>query len=201
MMKSDYARRVIEIARKTGVLRPRDLEHNNIPRQYLNILFHQGYFQRIARGLYEFIDRNPTDNATLVEVSKKVPKCVICLLTALRFHGLTTQSPHAVWIAIDRKTRSPNEPNLPIRVMRFSGKSLTAGIIRKQIEGVKVKVYNPAKTVADCFKYRNKVGKDVAIEALRDCLQQKLCTADELWKYAKICRVANVMKPYLEAMI
>jgi predicted transcriptional regulator of viral defense system len=109
--------------------------------------------------------------------------------------------PHEVWLAIHYKARHPKEPQLPMRIVRFSGAALEAGVEERQIEGVKVKVYNPAKTVADCFKYRNKIGLDIAMEALRDCRSQRKCTNDELWQYAKVCRVAKVMKPYLEAIL
>ena len=135
------------------------------------------------------------------EVCKRVPNGVVCLMSALQFHGLTTQSPHEIWLAIDHKARHPKEPMLPMRIVRFSGQALTNGIEKHTVEGVKVKVFSPAKTVADCFKYRNKIGLDVAIESLRDCMRSRRCTMDELWEYAKICRVANVMKPYLESLV
>jgi len=130
-----------------------------------------------------------------------MPSGIICLLSALRFHGLTTQSPYEIWMAIGHKARSPKKPGIPIRITRYSGKSLTSGVEQHKIEGVSIRVYNPAKTVADCFKFRNKIGLDVALEALRDCYRSRKCTMDELWKYAKICRVANIMKPYLESLV
>jgi len=123
------------------------------------------------------------------------------LLSALRFHELTTQAPFEVWMAIDGKARAPKEEIIPLRIVRFSGKALTAGVESHSIDGVKIKVYNPAKTVADCFKYRNKIGLDVAVEALRDCWRKKSATADQLWHFAKVCRVANVMRPYLESVV
>ena len=126
---------------------------------------------------------------------------MVCLLSALRFHNLTTQIPHQVWFAIHYKARLPKEPRLPIKIVRFSGPALETCIENHSIEGVPVKVYNPAKTVADCFKYRNKIGLDVALEALRECRRQRKCTNDQLWQYAKVCRVAKVMKPYLEATL
>ena len=129
-----------------------------------------------------------------------VPKGVICLLSALRFHDLTTQAPHEIWIAIDRKTRLPVNKALPIRFVRFSGPALIEGVESHIIDGIPVAIYQPAKTVADCFKYRNKIGLDVALEALKDCLRNRRCQADTLWRFAKICRVSNVMRPYLEAM-
>ncbi len=122
---------------------------------------------------------------------------MVCLLSALRFHDLTTQAPHEVWMAIDVKARRPKEEILPLRIVRFSGEALTAGVGEHEVEGVGVKVYGPAKTVADCFKYRNKVGVDVAVEALRDCWRSRKATMDELWAAARICRMGNVMRPYL----
>jgi predicted transcriptional regulator of viral defense system len=124
---------------------------------------------------------------------------VICLLSALQFHDLTTQAPFEVWMAIDVRARRPRGKAPPLRIVRFSGKALTAGVETHRIEGVRVRVYGPAKTVADCFKYRNKIGLDVALEALRDYRRAHPGGLDELWKFAQICRVANVMRPYLEA--
>lgn len=201
MMNSRLEKRTLDIALKHGILRPKDLDKYGIPRKYLNILFHKGKLERIARGLYVSPEVEPTENRTLVEVIKRVPNGVICLLSALLFHDLTTQVPHEVWIAIDRKQRLPKKSGLPMRIFRFSGDALRKGIEKHIIEGVVIKVYNPAKTVADCFKYRNKIGLDVAIEALRDCKRGKKATNDQLWQYAKICRVMNIVRPYLEAII
>jgi predicted transcriptional regulator of viral defense system len=130
-----------------------------------------------------------------------VPHGTVCLLSALRFHELTTQAPFEVWLAINGKARTPQEDILPLRIVYMSGQALSAGVEEHQIEGVPVRVYNPAKTVADCFKYRNKIGLDVALEALRDCWRKRRSTADELWHYAKICRVSNVMRPYLASLV
>ena len=140
-------------------------------------------------------------NFTLAQVAKRVPHCVICLLSALRFHGLGTQNPSEVWIAIDRTAARPRVSHLRLQIVKFSGAAFTSGIETHKIEGIDVRVYNPAKTVADCFKYRNKIGLEIAIEALRDCRRSRKCTIEDLWKYAKVCRVANVMRPYLEAIV
>lgn len=191
---------VLELVRHSGVLRPRDLARWKIPRQYLHLLRTQGLINRVGRGLYIAVDADLTERHSFAEASKRVPHGTICLLSALRFHGLTTQAPFEVWIAIGPKARSPKPDTLHLRVVRFSGKALTSGIEQPSVEGVTVRVYNPAKTVADCFKYRNKIGLDVALEALRDCWRQRRATMDELWEYAKVCRVANVMRPYLEAI-
>jgi predicted transcriptional regulator of viral defense system len=125
---------------------------------------------------------------------------VVCLLSALRFHNLTTQAPHEIWLALDRKARRPAVDYLPLRVVRFSGAALDECQEQHLIEGVRVRIYNIAKTVADCFKYRNKIGLDVALEALREAWRNKSCTMSELTHYARICRVSNVMKPYLESL-
>jgi len=137
----------------------------------------------------------------LAAASARVPHGVVCLLSALRFHEMTTQNPAELWLAIDRKARVPAARDLPLRIVRFSGKARLKGIEEHDIDGVKVPIYNPAKTVADCFKYRRKIGMDVALEALRDCWRSKRCTIEDLWRYAAICRVTNVMRPYLEAVV
>jgi len=199
-MSKSNTDKILEIADQAGILRPRDLERYKIPRQYLYRLTNRGLLQRVGRGLYSLPDISPTEHRSLVEASKRVPNAVVCLLSALSFHDLTTQAPSEVWLAIDVKARRPKVDWPPLRFARFSEASRNAGIEEHSIEGVSVRVYNPAKTVADCFKYRNKIGLDVAIEALRDCRRQRKCTNDELWHHAKICRVANVMKPYLEAI-
>ena len=193
--------KIIRIVRRSGVIRPKDMDAHDIPRKYIHLLHHEGILNRVGRGLYVLEDARPSENRTIAEVCKRVPTGVVCLLSALQFHRLTTQVPHEIWLAINHKARCPKEPMLPIRIVRFSGQALTAGVEQHTVEGVTVKVFGPAKTVADCFKYRNKIGLDVAIEALRDCMQSRRCTMDELWKYARICRVANVMKPYLESLV
>jgi predicted transcriptional regulator of viral defense system len=129
-----------------------------------------------------------------------VPHGIICLLSALRFHEVGTQNPHEVSMAIDPKARRPRVGYPPLRIVRFSGDALSRGVKQHRIEAVAVKIYCPAKTVADCFKYRNKIGLDVALEALRDCLQSRKCTREQLWEHAKVCRVTEVMRPYLEAV-
>lgn len=192
--------KVLELVREAGVLRPRDLDPYNIPRTYLSRLCTAGKLQRIARGLYVLPDSGVTEHHSLAEACKRVPKGVVCLLSALRFHELTTQAPFKVWLAIGEKAWRPRMEYPPLRIVRFSRATLNAGVEKHQIEGVTVHVYCPAKTVADCFKYRNKIGLDVAIEALRECWRSRRCTMDDLWHYADICRVRNVMRPYLEAL-
>jgi len=142
-----------------------------------------------------------TEHHHLVEAALRVSRGVVCLLSALRFHNLTTQSPFKVWMAIDRKAHLPAAGGLPLRFVRFSGAALSVGVEEHILEGVTVKIYAPAKTVADCFKYRHKIGLDVALEALRDLLRRDRASLNEIWRYARICRVANVMRPYLEALV
>lgn len=200
-MKPAVSEKIIKMAKKTGVLRARDLETHGISRKYLSLLCNQGILKRVGRGLYIYAEAEISANIGLAQAAKWVPHGVVCLLSALQFHNIGTQSPFEVWLAIDRKAWRPQIDYPPIRIIRFSGKALTEGIKEHQIEGVLVKIYSPAKTVADCFKYRNKIGLDVAIEALRDCRVNKKCTNAQLWEYAKVCRVAKVMKPYLEAIV
>ena len=196
----DRTQQILEIVAEEGILRPRDLDAHGIPRIYLSRLCEHGLLDRVGRGLYVLPDADVSEHHTLAEAGKRVPHGVVCLLSALRFHGLTTQSPSEVWLAIGNKAWRPQVDYPPLRFVRFSERTLEAGVEEHSIEGVLVRIYNPAKTVADYFKYRNKIGLDVALEALRDCRRQRRCTNDDLWHYAKICRVANVMRPYMEAI-
>lgn len=191
--------KVMSLLKSRGIIRPRDLDMFNIPREVLRRLCQRGMVQRVGHGLYRLPIASVSEHYTLAEVCASVPAGVVCLLSALRFHGLTTQAPHEVWIAVDSKGYVPKMV-LPVRFVRFSGVAMTKGVVVHKVEGVKVKVYCPAKTVADCFKYRNKIGLDVALEALRESQRAGICSIDELWKYAKICRVGVVMRPYMEAM-
>ena len=174
--------KVLTLARRMGVLRIRDLTPHGIHPEYVRRLCKRGVLVRTGRGLYVPADASVTSHHTLAEACKRVPKGVVCLLSALMFHGLTTQSPSEVWLAIEGKARKPKADRLKLRVMRFSGEALTTDVQVRRIEGVPVRVYSPAKTVVDCFKYRHKLGLDVAIEALRDCRRQHKCTNDELWR-------------------
>jgi predicted transcriptional regulator of viral defense system len=201
MPKHSKTEQVLALARKRGMLRARDLKALGIPGTYLHRLVQHGRLERLARGLYRLPGHEITAQHGLAQVCAKIPHGVVCLLSALQFHELTTQWPPEVWIAIDRKGAKPTVNGLPVRVVRFSGAALRAGVEERQIEGVTVRVTNPAKTVADCFKYRNKLGQDVALEALRDCWRKRKATVDELWQYAKVCRVAKVMRPYMESLV
>jgi predicted transcriptional regulator of viral defense system len=189
------------LARRKGLLRVRDLAAHGLHPENLRGLCGRGLLVRASRGLYVPADLPPTENRTLAEACKRVPRGVVCLLSALRFRDLTTQMPSEVWLALDRRAWRPWEKDIPLRIVRFSGAALTTGVEEHEVEGVHVKVSSPAKTVADCFKYRHKIGPDVALEALRDCLRQRKASVDELWQAARVCRVANVMRPYLEALV
>jgi predicted transcriptional regulator of viral defense system len=191
---------ILEIAHDVGVIRAKDAEAKGIHRDYLKRLEQQGLLIRSARGIYTSTLAEITKSHSLLEAVKRVPHGVICLLSALSFYELTTQAPFEVWLAIPQKARAPKEDILPLRIVYMSGKALESGIEEYEIEGVRVPVYSPAKTVVDCFKFRNKIGLDVALEALRECLKERRCTIDEIWHYAKICRMQNVMRPYLESL-
>ena len=191
---------LLDYVREKGLVRPRDVEAIGIPRKYLSRLVDRGLIERVGRGQYMAADAEWTQHHTLAQAAARVPRGVLCLLTALRFHELTTELPREVWMAVDPRAGQPHDSQLALRIVRFSGAALTAGVEEHVLEGVPVRVYSPAKTVVDCFKFRHKIGVDVAIEALRDCRRTRACTDDELWEYGKICRMTNVMRPYLEAV-
>ena len=183
-----------------GIVRSRDVEAIGFPRQYLVRLHRQGKLNRPARGIYTLPDSDVTEHHSYAEITKRVPQATVCLLSALVFHEITTQSPASVWIALSKGARTPAVVSPSLRIVRLSGPSLTEGIDKHQVEGVAVRVYSAAKTVADCFKFRNKIGLDIAIEALKDCLHQKKASVNEIYRYAKVCRVSNVIRPYIEAL-
>jgi len=194
------AERLIDLVRNQGLIRPRDLAPLGIPRVSLTRAVRRGQLERIGRGLYGLPGRPVSAHGVLAEVASRVPKGVVCLLSALRFHGVTTQAPFEVWLAIENKAIAPKLDYPPLRIVRFSGAALTEGVEVHVVDGVMVRVTGVAKTVADCFKYRNKIGLDVALEALREAWREKSMTSEDLWRYAKVCRVANVMRPYLESL-
>jgi predicted transcriptional regulator of viral defense system len=192
--------RIVELAKAAGVLRPRDLDVHGIARQYLRLAEQQGLVVRSGRGLYTPADAAITEFHTFARAAKRAPRGVVCLLSALRFHDLGTQSPFEVWMAIGEKDRRPRSDVPRIHVVRFSRQSLEFGQKTHYVEGVPIRIFSVAKTVADCFKYRNKIGLDVALEALRETIRNRKSTTVDLWQAAKVCRVANVMKPYMEAL-
>ena len=199
-MATTKVEQVVDFVRQRGVVRSRDIERIGVSREYLRRLTMNGVVVRIGRGLYTLPNAEPSAHRSLVEAARLVPHGVVCLLSALQFHQLTTQLPREVWLAVDRRAWKPVSGGSPLRIVKFSGDALTEGVEQHRIEGTVVPIYCPAKTVADCFKYRNKIGLDVALEALRDCWRERRCSMDDLWRYAKVCRVANVMRPYLESL-
>ena len=192
--------RTMQYVRRKGIVRPRDLEALGIPREYLLRLHRQGKLSRSGRGIYTLPDAAVTERHSYAEVAKRVPEAILCLLSALAFHELTTQSPAEVWIALGKGARKPAILSPSLRVVRLTEPSLSEGVEEHTVEGVPVRVYSAAKTVADCFKFRNKIGLYVAIEALKDSLRQKKATINDIYRYAKICRVSNVIRPYMEAL-
>ncbi len=191
---------VLELAGKEGLLRSRDLAEAGIPRVTLTRLERAGKLERVGRGLYALPGNAATEHRALAEACKRVPRGVVCLLSALQFHGLTTQQPFEVWLAIRSKDRKPRIEYPPLRIVRFGERALVEGVEQHDIEGVSVSVTTPARTVVDCFAYRNKIGVDVAVEALRDYRRERRGSVDDLWRAAELRRVQNVMRPYLEAV-
>ena len=193
--------RILDIAGRLGVTTAADVEAVGISRNHLYELCKAGKIERTARGLYRIPGALSTEHGVLIEVAKRVPKGVICLLSALRFHDLTTQIPHEVWVTVPRGSWRPQMDYPPLNLTYVSGESYAFGIREHMVQGIAIKVYTPAKTVADCFKFRNKVGLDVAIESLREVWWSRLASVDELTEAANVCRVFRVMRPYLEATV
>ena len=191
---------VLQLAHQRQLLRARDLMDHGLPTITLTRLVAAGKLERIARGVYSLPNQSISEHRSLAEAAIRVPRGVVCLLSALRFHDIGTQAPFDVWMAIPHHMLSPRIDQPSLRVVRMSGQSLTEGIENMTVDGTAVSVFNPAKTIADCFKFRNKIGLDVALEALREGWHKGRVTMDDLWRYATINRVANVMRPYLETL-
>ncbi len=191
-------KRALARAKKQPIVAARNMAVHS---QALTRLVREGALERVARGTYRVADTPVSEHHAFAVVAAVAPRSVICLLSALTFHGVGTQLPFEVWVAIERGTRPPALRNPPLRVVRMSGESFKAGIETHVIDGRKVRVYSVAKTIADLFKFRNRIGVDVAIEALRDAWQRRLVTVDEIDRHARICRVDRVMRPYLEALL
>jgi len=197
MNQSDH---ILELARHRRVLRAADVREQGWSPQLLIRLHHAGKLQRFARGLYGLPDADITEHQTLIEVCQRVPKAVLCLLTALQFHEIGTQLPHDVWIALPEATQAPVLSYPTLRITRLRGDAYSEGIQTVIEHGTPIRVYSAAKTVTDCFKFRNKIGLDVALEALKDAWRTRKVTMAELSHFAKINRVERVMQPYLEAV-
>ena len=193
-------KKILKLIKTNGIISPKEIEEKNISRQYVYRLCKKGKLKKISRGLYKLPNKKFSENEILLEVAHRMPNAIICLLTALRFHNMTVQNPFKIWIAIHHKAHTP-KINMPIKIIRMTGEAFTEGNVKYNIDNMQVNIYNPAKTVADCFKFRNKIGMEVVLEALREYIEQQKGSIDELWKYAKIDRVHNIIRPYIEAQI
>lgn len=191
---------VLALASQKGMLRASHLQELGIARVVLSRLTASGQLERVGRGVYRLADAQGAEHESLATIAVKVPQAVFCLLTALQIHELTTQLPRQVWIAMPQGSHAPKMDYPPVKMVQFSGEAFAQGIEVVHADQVELRVYGVAKTIADCFKHRNKIGLDVAIEALKEALAANKTTANDLWRFAKICRVANVMRPYLEAL-
>jgi len=199
--RRDKKEQVLALARRAGVVSAREVRELGIHHEYLRRLCAEGLLVREAHAVYSLRDAAATADHSMVIVSKAAPKGVVCLLSALHFHGIGTQLPQAIWLAIPRGSAQPRVERPRVEIVRFSGESMTEGVEEHVLEGVSVRIYSPAKTVADCFKFRNKIGLDVALEALRQVLGEHRSAIGDLWRYAGICRVQRVMRPYMEALL
>ena len=200
MSTDTHTQRVLVLASQKGLLRASDLDGIRAPRVVLTRLTAAGHLERLGRGLYRLPSQPGSEHEALAAVATKVPQEVFGLLTALQFHELTTQLPRDVWIAMPRGSHAPRLEYPPIKMVQMTGAAYSEGIETFERDGVKLRVYCAAKTVADCFKHRNKVGLDVALEALKDVRAKRKASADDLWRYAKLVRMAKVMRPYMEAV-
>ena len=197
---SPKERAILTFKKRGGILRTAEAIRAGIHPETLYSLLKDGTLERLSRGVLRIADGSPLSNPDLVKVATRIPTGVICLLSALSFHDLTTHVPHEVDIALPAGAEQPRMEHPPIRVYRFKGKAFTEGIATHSIDGVKVQIYSAEKTLADCFKFRNKIGTDTAVEALRLYRQRKKTKPDELVTFAAICRVKDIMRPYLEAI-
>ena len=181
--------------------RARDLDRGGASRRDLAVWLRRKEVEQVDRGLYRRRAAPVTEHETMVEVAARLPEAVICLISALEFHDIGTQNPRAIWLAVERKARKPRLPNTRVRVLWFSTRMMRYGVHTHDLGGVPVRVTSPARTVVDCFRYRNKVGLDVAIEALRDVLRSRKATPAELMRAAEVCRARTLLLPYLEALL
>jgi len=194
--------RAIDVFRKSGgVLRTVDVRRAGVHQRTLYAMREAGTVERLGRGLYRLADSPPIGNPDLVLVAAKAPKGVVCLISALAFHNLTTQIPHEVSLAVQRGSEFPRIEHPPVRIIQMSPAAFREGIETHDIDNVRVQIYSPEKTLADCFKFRNKIGLDTAVEALRFYRERRKVKVGDLMRYAAVCRVANVMRPYLETLL
>lgn len=200
MPAQSRATKLLRLAAKQPALSARELNAAGFPARTLSRMTASGHIRRVGRGLYAGADTPPSAHQSAIEVSKLAPRAVLCLLSALEIHGIGVQAPFEVWIALPAGTHAPKGSTAALRVTRLSGAAFTEGIETHVLDGAPVRVYSLAKTITDCFKLRGKVGLDVALEALREAWTERKVTMDELWRFAQINRMTNVMRPYLEAL-
>jgi predicted transcriptional regulator of viral defense system len=200
-MMKPHLDRASQVPAVPSVFRPRDLDKLELSRTRLRSMLRAGEVDQIGRGLYRYHAVEPTELETVATICARVPHAIVCLLSALLIHRIGTQLPNEVWIALDNKARKPRIEDLPVRIVRFSGPMLRYGIEERVVQGVTVRITSPARTVVDCFRYRNKLGLDVALEALKDAIQQRRTTVDAITRAAEFCRAGTVIKPYLEAVL
>jgi predicted transcriptional regulator of viral defense system len=200
-MASTQRTRALDLLKTKGMLRLRDFIAEHIEPETLARLLRDKKIVRPARGLYQLPDVQIGAAHTLIEATALVPKGIVCLISALQFHTLTLQMPSKVWMAIERTAWKPAISYPPIRFVRFSGWAMTDGVERYSIQSRKISITNPARTIVDCFRYRNKIGIDIAMEGLREGIRHRKCTPDQLWQYAKKARIWTVMRPYVEAVV
>jgi predicted transcriptional regulator of viral defense system len=198
MTKTDQ---VLDMAKRKGVVRARDLKEKGLPSRYLSRLAGRGKLEREGRGLYRHPEAPLTENHSLALTAARYPNATVCLLSALQFHELGTQMPRRVWVAREKGDWSPKASPTSLEVVHMSGSSFKEGKRTHEVEGVSVQVFSPAKTVADCFKFRGKVGLGVAIEALREYVRSESGPVEELYRFAEVCRVRSVVSPYIEATV
>ena len=192
---------VLDVARSQGVVRAKDLKEEGLPPRYLRRLRDRGKLEQVGRGLYRHPEAPLTEHHSLALVAARYPDATVCLLSALEVHEITTQWPRRVWIAVETGDWTPETPPVDLEVVRMSGAPWNEGVEGLVVEGIPVRVFGPAKTVADCFRFRRKVGLDVALEALKEYVRAGAGPIDDLYHFAEICRVRTVMRPYIEAVV
>lgn len=200
MAKPPLTKVRLDAAGVGAFFRPRDVLPLGVSFRQLQQLADGGTVEKFGGGLYRLSDVEPNEFETIAMVAAAAPRAIVCLLSALRVHGIGTQSPHEVWIALDRKGRTPRRVPTLLRIVRFSGAMLTYGVVKRSMLGVQVSITSPARTVVDCFRYRNKVGIDVATEALSDAVRSRITTVDKIIRAAEVCRARTVLEPHLQAL-
>lgn len=199
-IKNTYGQKALHLLRQKGVVRSSEFVKEGIPRVIIYRLLANQQLQKISRGVYCLPEEQFSEKESLLVISTRVPQAVFCLLTALQIHELTTQLPRKIWIAMPLNSRLPKIDYPPLKMVKYSGQAYSEGIEIRKDDGVEYRVYNVAKTIADCFKHRNKIGIDIALEALKEAFAKNKVTIDELWHYSKICRVSTIMQAYIEAI-